>query len=119
MFKKTYAMGGLMLATAAGALLSSQPASAMPADGCCNIHRFRAAHHSANWNGSRTFNRNHIRLRLLNRNNNVAVARTRQRQEGCGEAFQAPRRPLAGAGGIAERAELARRECIRRDGNRF
>lgn len=89
--KKTCATGGLLLATAAGALLTSSPVSAQVptwGGGCCGSHssfRHFSRHHNRNWNGNENSNLNHIRLHLNNRNNNIAVARTgRDREEGLG-----------------------------------
>jgi hypothetical protein len=80
--KKTCATGGLLLFTAAGALLASSPVSAqVPASGggCCGSHSsisHFSRHHNRNWNGSENSNLNHIRLHINNRNNNIAVARS-------------------------------------------
>jgi hypothetical protein len=80
--KKTCAIGGLLLSTTAGALLTSSPVSAQVptwGGGCCGSHssfRHFSRHHNRNWNGNENSNLNHIRLHLNNRNNNIAVART-------------------------------------------
>ncbi len=90
MLKKTCATGGLLLATAAGALLTSSPVSAqVPAwgGGCCgshsSFHSF-SRHHNRNWNGNQNTNLNRIRLRIHNRNNNIAVARNGRGEDGLG-----------------------------------
>ena len=80
--KKTAVTGGLLIAAAAGALVTTcSPAFATPTK--------LPSDHTRNWNGSENENLNHIRLHLSNRNNNIAVARTPQRRE---------RLPLIGAG---------------------
>jgi hypothetical protein len=71
--KKTALTGGLLIAAAAGALVTTcSPAFAAPTH--------LVSDHTRNWNGSENENLNHIRLRIHNRNNNVAVARTQQRE---------------------------------------
>jgi hypothetical protein len=99
--KKTIAATG-MLAVAGSGLLTSVPASAqVPTwDGCCgggsshsrsgffNQHRNR----SFNANENDAFNR--IRLRIHNRNNNIAVARSRAvREREAIEAIEGPQGP--------------------------
>ena len=82
--KKTCAIGGLVIATATGALLTSSPASAVAPtwghggwgygshrSGLFHSHRSFAA------NSNALFNR--IRIRIHNRNNNVAINNQRQR----------------------------------------
>jgi hypothetical protein len=80
--KKTCVAGGIMIATAAGAMITSLPAfAAAPAwGGCCSSSHSNFFHHARNrnWNGNESENLNHIRLRLHNRNNNIAVARTQE-----------------------------------------
>ena len=72
--KKTIAAGGLLIATAAGALATCTPAFAQVAvAGYSQSHLF--SDKTRNWNGSENENLNRIRLRVHNRNNNVAVAR--------------------------------------------
>jgi hypothetical protein len=79
--KKTSVVGGMLIATAAGAMITSLPAFAqVPAygGGCCSSSHSSFFHHARNrnWNGNESNNMNHIRLRIHNRNNNIAVART-------------------------------------------
>jgi hypothetical protein len=82
--KKTCATGGLIVAAAAGALVTSLPASAQVPTwgggwGCCGSHssfRHFSRHHNRNFNANENENFNHIRLHINNRNNNIAVART-------------------------------------------
>lgn len=83
MLKKACAIGGLVIATASGALLADLPASATPTWGggsgwqrssMAGYHQGRAF----NANENALFNR--IRLRIRNRNNNVAVNNQRQRE---------------------------------------
>lgn len=80
MLKKTCVAGGMLIATAAGAMITSLPAFAeVPAwGGCCGSSHSSFFHNARNrnWNGSESENLNHIRLHLNNRNNNIAVART-------------------------------------------
>ncbi|MFL6052022.1 MAG: hypothetical protein ACJ72W_03750 [Actinoallomurus sp.] len=87
MLKKTCATGVLALTAAAGALLTSSPASAQVptggggwGDGCCRSSHFRShsSHRNLNWNNNKIFN--HIPIRIHNRNNNVAIARNGQEQ---------------------------------------
>ncbi|GAB2847621.1 hypothetical protein GCM10027176_59040 [Actinoallomurus bryophytorum] len=73
MLKKTAVTGGLLIAAAAGALVTTcSPAFAAPTH--------LVSDHTRNWNGSENESYNHIRLHLRNRNNNIAVARTPQRR---------------------------------------
>jgi hypothetical protein len=78
--KKTCMAGGMLIATAAGAIITSLPAfAAAPSwGGCCSSSHSGFGHFSRNqsWNGSENESFNHIRLRVHNRNNNIAVART-------------------------------------------
>jgi hypothetical protein len=79
--KKTSVAGGMLIATAAGAIMTTVPAFAgVPAwggGGCCSSSHSSFFHHARNrnWNGTENDNLNHIRLRIHNRNNNIAVAR--------------------------------------------
>jgi hypothetical protein len=85
--KKTCVAGGMLIATTAGAIITSLPAFAeVPTwggGGCCSNSNSRFFHHARNrnWNGNESENLNHIRLHLRNRNNNIAVARTEEEQE--------------------------------------
>ena len=88
MLKKTIAASGILAAAATGAILASQPASAqIPAwggGGCCSSHSgfFHGSHtRNHNWSGNENEGLNHIRLRIHNRNNNIAVARTHQKED--------------------------------------
>ena len=81
MLKKTCALGGLVVATAAGALITTSSASAtVPAWGGWhhNALRLWSGHRSFNANENALFNR--IRIRIRNRNNNVAINNQAQRQ---------------------------------------
>jgi hypothetical protein len=86
-FKKTCVAGGMLIAMATGAIITTLPAFAeVPTwggGGCCSgsSHHFRDSSRSRSWNGTENEQFNHIRLRVHNRNNNVAVARTGQRGE--------------------------------------
>jgi hypothetical protein len=85
--KKTCVASGMLIATAAGAILTSLPAfAAAPAwgGGCCSSShsRFGNFTHNRSWNGTENQSRNHIRLHINNRNNNVAVARTNREDDG-------------------------------------
>lgn len=94
MLKKTSASIGLVVATAAGILLSGAPAQAQNTfiSGCTSCHSLRVRHHSANWNGNRTRPRIFVRIFIYNRNNNVAVARNGQRQRQRERQFERERR---------------------------
>jgi hypothetical protein len=72
--KKTAVTGGLLIAAAAGALVTT----CSPAFAAAPSHL--VSDHTRNWNGSENENLNHIRLHIRNRNNNIAVARTPQRE---------------------------------------
>jgi hypothetical protein len=79
--KKTCVAGGMLIATTAGAIITSLPAfAAAPSfgGGCCSSSHSRFGHFSRNrsWNGNENESLNRIRLRIHNRNNNIAVART-------------------------------------------
>jgi hypothetical protein len=83
---KTCVAGGMLIATATGAIITSLPAFAAPTwggGGCCSSSFSRFGHftHNRSWNGNENENFNHIRLRIHNRNNNIAVARTQQKEE--------------------------------------
>jgi hypothetical protein len=101
--KKTCVTGGLIIATAAGTLLTGSAATAEPMGGCfhgCWSSHFRFRSFSHNFNGNRNFAHNRIRIRINNRNNNVAVARNAQRQRQREREFQFPR--LRGIGPIGD-----------------
>jgi hypothetical protein len=80
--KKTFMAGGMLIATTAGAVITSLPAIASTPSwgggGCCSGTSSRFGHFNRNrsWNGNENENLNRIRLRIHNRNNNIAVART-------------------------------------------
>jgi hypothetical protein len=84
MLKKMSVVGGMLIATAAGAVMTGLPAFAeVPAGGgCCSGSHggFGSGNSSRSWNGTETDNFNHIRLHVRNRNNNVAVARQGNRR---------------------------------------
>jgi hypothetical protein len=77
-------VGGMLIATTAGTIVTSLPAFATPSWGgggsCCSSSHSNWFHHARNrnWNGSENSSFNHIRLRIHNRNNNIAVARTQE-----------------------------------------
>ncbi len=105
MLKKTSVVGGMLIATAAGAMITSLPAFAqVPAwggGGCCSSSHSSFFHHARNrnWNGNESDNMNHIRLRIHNRNNNIAVARTQgEGRRDAGVTLVRP--PLIGAPGV-------------------
>ncbi|GLY83574.1 hypothetical protein [Actinoallomurus iriomotensis] len=87
MLKKTCVTSGLLIVTAAGAILTSVPAFAQTptwgGGGCCSGSSSRFGNFTRNrsWNGNENEGFNHIRLRLHNRNNNIAVARTPERRD--------------------------------------
>jgi len=82
--KKTSAYTGLVIVTAAGALLTSSPAYAL--DGLVRgshvRNHYRSHHRNHNWNGHRHHARIFIRIYIYNKNNNhaVAVARPEHRR---------------------------------------
>ena len=80
MLKKTAATGGLLIAAATGALVTCSPAFAAPAV-LGNSQTHLVTDHTRNWNGTENGSFNHIRLRIHNRNNNIAVARNPHREE--------------------------------------
>jgi hypothetical protein len=79
--KKESIVTGLLIAAAGGAIATSVPAFAsVPSwggGGCCASSHSSFFHHARNrnFNANESDNLNHIRLRLHNRNNNIAVAR--------------------------------------------
>jgi hypothetical protein len=84
MLMKT-SMVGMLIATAAGTILTSMPAfAAVPTwgGGACSSSCSSFGHFSRNrsWNGNENENFNHIRLRVHNRNNNIAVARNDEQE---------------------------------------
>ena len=84
MLKKTCAASGLLIATAAGALLTSSPASAQAPNGGGwgrFHHSFRFLSRQHNLNANENANLNRIRIRLRNNNNNIAVARADRERE--------------------------------------
>jgi hypothetical protein len=86
--KKTFAIGGLAIATATGAILTASPSSAQVptwgGGGCCGgsftSNHFRHFTHHRNFNFTENDLFNHIPIRIRNRNNNVAIARNDQAQ---------------------------------------
>jgi hypothetical protein len=73
--KKTSAYSGLVIATAAGALITSSPAYAqvdLGRDSSSSSHRHRT--HNRNWNGNHNRPRIYIRIYVYNKNNNRAIA---------------------------------------------
>lgn len=76
MLKKTSATAGLVIVTAAGALLASSPAYAL--DGLVrgsSVHVHHRSHHrNRNWNGNSHHGRIFIRIYIYNKNTNHAVA---------------------------------------------
>jgi hypothetical protein len=83
--KKTCVTGGMLIATAAGAIIAGAPAfAAAPTGGSCSSSCFGSGTHNRSWNGTENEGFNHIRLHLRNRNNNIAVARPGGRRDGLG-----------------------------------
>src|SRR3954453_6057981 len=83
--KTTFAIGGLAIATAAGAMLTSSPSSAQVptwhgGGHWSNHHHFRFWSHHRNFNANENELFNRIRIRVHNRNNNIAIARNDQAQ---------------------------------------
>jgi hypothetical protein len=87
--KKTFAIGGLAIATATGAILTASPSSAQVptwggGGGCCggtftsNHFRHFNNHRNFDFNDNQLFT--HIPIRIRDRNNNVAIARNDQAQ---------------------------------------
>ncbi|MGI5225336.1 hypothetical protein [Actinoallomurus sp. CA-142502] len=93
MLSKTTLASGMLVATAAGVVMTSAPSFAQvltwgggcgsSCGGCSTSSCSSFGHFNRNrsWNGNENEGFNHIRLRIRNRNNNVAVARTRQDDE--------------------------------------
>jgi hypothetical protein len=71
--KKTSACTGLVIATAAGALLASPPAHAQVDLGRYSSHHHHRTH-NRNWNGNHNRPRIFIRIYVYNKNNNRAQA---------------------------------------------
>jgi hypothetical protein len=82
--KKTSAYTGLVIVTAAGALLTSSPAYALDSlvRGSWSSHHHRSHHRNHNWNGNHHRGRIFIRIYIYNKNNNraIAVARPEHRR---------------------------------------
>lgn len=82
--KKTSAYTGLVIVTAAGALLTSSPAYALDSlvRGSHVRTHHRSHHRNRNWNGNSHHGRIFIRIYIYNKNNNhaVAVARPEHRR---------------------------------------
>jgi hypothetical protein len=80
MLSKTTLASGLLVATAAGVVMTSVPSFAQVLTGGCGSHCSSFGHGNRNrsWNGNENEGFNHVRLHLRNRNNNVAVARTQE-----------------------------------------
>jgi hypothetical protein len=74
--KKTSAYTGLVIVTAAGALLTTSPAYALEslASGSHSSSHHRSHHRNRNWNGNLHHGRIFIRIYVYNKNNNHAVA---------------------------------------------
>jgi hypothetical protein len=75
--KKTSAYTGLVIVTAAGALLTSSPAYALDSlarGGSFGHHHHRSHHRNRNWNGNRHHGRIFIRIYIYNKNTNHAIA---------------------------------------------
>jgi hypothetical protein len=83
MLSKTSLASGMLVATAAGVVMTSVPSFAQALTGGCSsssssCSRFGHFTKNRSWNGNENEGFNHIRLRLHNRNNNIAVARTQE-----------------------------------------
>jgi hypothetical protein len=101
--KKTSAYTGLVIVTAAGALLTSSPAYALDSivRGSHSSNHYRSHHRNHNWNGNRHHGRIFIRIYIYNKNNNHAVAIARpEHREARPESFLGEDGPfLGGTGG--------------------
>ncbi len=98
MLKKTAAAGGLLITAAAGALVTCSPALAAPVSAPAHM----VMDHNRNWSGNENTGLTRIRLRIHNRNNNIAVARTRRPERREGQYVGAPGgggAPIVGAPG--------------------
>jgi hypothetical protein len=100
--KKTSAYTGLVIVTAAGALLTSSPAYALDSivQGSHSWNHYRSHHRNHNWNGNRHHGRIFIRIYIYNKNNNHAVAIARPEHRRHRRAFL-PTDGVVGAGGGA------------------
>ncbi|MCO5996211.1 hypothetical protein [Actinoallomurus rhizosphaericola] len=124
MLKKKFAFGGLVIATAAGAILTASPANASfgpggwggwgGGGGWFSGQNFRhfSNHRNLNFNGNSVWN--YIRLRVHNRNNNVAVARNDQAQAQRENQFQLERQRQ----NERQRQDQIDQQRDRRDGER-
>jgi hypothetical protein len=70
----------MLIATAAGIVMTSAPsfAQVLTGGGCSTCSSFGHFSKNRSWNGNENESLNHIRLRIHNRNNNIAVARTQR-----------------------------------------
>jgi hypothetical protein len=98
--KKASASIGLVIVTAAGALLTSSPAYALDSlvRGSHSWNHHRSHHRNHNWNGHRHHGRIFIRIYIYNKNNNraIAVARPEHRRH---RPVLIPRDDVIGGGG--------------------
>lgn len=80
MLNKTSLASGMLIATAAGVVMTSVPSFAQVLTGGCSSSCSSFGHFSRNrsWNGNENESLNRVRLRIHNRNNNIAVARTQR-----------------------------------------
>lgn len=95
MLKKTLATGALVIATGTGALVMSPIASAATPSwgggwGGWGYHSTRLFSLNRNFNANRNVLFNRIRLRIHNRNNNVAVNNQAQRENQRQFQFETP-----------------------------
>ena len=114
MLKKTSAYTGLVIVTAAGALLASSPAYAL--DGLVrgsSVHNHHRSHHrNRNWNGNAHHGRIFIRIYIYNKNNNhaVAIARPERRREHRPTSFLGDDTPFFGGAGDRQGVARTNRE---------
>jgi hypothetical protein len=79
MLNKTSLASGMLIATAAGVVMTSVPSFAQVLTGSCSTcSSFGHSSRNRSWNGNENESLNRVRLRIHNRNNNVAVARTQR-----------------------------------------
>jgi hypothetical protein len=122
--KKTSAYIGLVIATAAGAVLANSSADAQVNLMSGSHHRFHHRSHNRNWNGNHHRHRIFIRIYIYNKNNNRAIAIARPERErhsrldGDPVAFGGGARGGGGAGGAGARGAGARGAGQRDTGQR-
>lgn len=113
MLKKTSAYIGLVIATAAGAVLANSSANAQVDLTTGSHHRFHHRSHNRNWNGNHHRGRIFIRIYIYNKNNNRAIAIARPERDRSPLVVRRPERILGDGGGTETRRAATRSAATR------